>query len=183
MKPKPLLTVCCIVFGCLLLIFGVDNTYAQRGRGGGGGFSRGGAASRGSFSAGGGDTSRQQTSTANQAQRQAARAQNVETRQQAATNRTNARAETINDTGGRYWDNGAAAATGFVAGAAVGAAARSATTVVTAGAVPVAALPCSAAALSTEGANYYRCGSTYYTEAYADGSVMYVETGPPPGVE
>jgi hypothetical protein len=127
-----------IVFSFLFFIV-VDSTYAQRGgvsRGGGaGGVSRGGAASSGSFSDTGARSAssaqssaatRQQTSTTNQAQRQSAQSQNVETRQQGATSRTETRTEAYEDTRHNQpglWDNpGAVAATGYVAGRAVGAA-------------------------------------------------------------
>jgi hypothetical protein len=173
----------------LFLFLVVDSTYAQRGggaRGGGGasGVSRGGAASSGSFSDTGARSassaqssaaSRQQTSTVNQAQRQSAQSQNVQIHQQAATSRTDTRTEAYDESRHNQpglWDNpGAVAATGYVAGRAVGAAA-----------VPVvAAPPCSATVNTVDNVTYYSCGATSYTQSYAGGSVVYVETAPPPG--
>jgi len=99
----------------------------------------------------------------------------VNTRQEGATDRTNTRTEAIEDTyHDAHWDNGEAAAAGFVAGAVVGTAAVAASTT-------VVALPCSATVVSTGGVNYYVCGTTYYTQAYSGGSVVYVQTAPPQG--
>ena len=44
-----------------------------------------------------------------------------------------------------------------------------------------AALPCSANAFTVDGVTYYTCGSTYYTQSYSGGSVVYVQSAPPPG--
>jgi hypothetical protein len=59
--------------------------------------------------------------------------------------------------------------------AAVGAAYGSAAT------TPVAVLPCSATAVAVASATYYRCGYTWYSPAYVNGSVAYVVTNAPPG--
>ena len=45
----------------------------------------------------------------------------------------------------------------------------------------VTALPCSASTVVANGTTYYRCGSTYYVQAYAQGSLLYVPVAPPPG--
>ena len=42
-------------------------------------------------------------------------------------------------------------------------------------------LPYSANAITVDGVTYYTCGSTYYTQSYSGGSVVYVESAPPPG--
>ena len=175
----------------LFLFLVVNSTYAQRGggaRGGGGasGLSRGGVASSGSFSDVGGRSassaqssaaSRQQISTTNQAQRQSAQIQNAQTRQQAATSRTDTRTEAYDDYHHNQpglWDNpGAVAATGYVAGRAAGATVASAPVVIEP--------PCSATVKTVDTVTYYSCGPTSYTQSYAGGSVVYVETAPPPG--
>jgi hypothetical protein len=88
------------------------------------------------------------------------------------------------------WDH-SDAAVGFVVGAATGAlvneALQSDTVVVTEAASPsapaptaVTRLPCSPAASSlVDGITYYHCGSTYYVQAYAQGTVLYVPVAPP----
>ncbi|MGH8678618.1 MAG: hypothetical protein ACREUQ_09750, partial [Burkholderiales bacterium] len=111
----------------------VDDSYAQRGGRGGGGFSRGGAASSGSFS-------------------------------DAAAGSAGAE---------RAGVGGQAGVGGGAAGAAgVGAAART---------TPVVVLPCSANVITVNGVTYYSCGTTYYTQSYSGGSVVYVPSPPPPG--
>jgi hypothetical protein len=45
----------------------------------------------------------------------------------------------------------------------------------------VTALPCSASTVVANSTTYYRCGSTYYVQAYAQGSLLYVPVAPPPG--
>ena len=47
--------------------------------------------------------------------------------------------------------------------------------------VTVATLPCSATLMSANGVTYYSCGSTYYTQSYSGGSLVYVQTAPPLG--
>ena len=42
-------------------------------------------------------------------------------------------------------------------------------------------LPCSASAITVNGVTYYTCGTTYYTQSYSEGSVVYVQSEPPPG--
>ena len=44
-----------------------------------------------------------------------------------------------------------------------------------------AELPCSANAVAVDGVIYYSCGTTYYTQSYSGGSVVYVQSAPPPG--
>ena len=191
MKFRSFMIIFSAVVALLFLFLVVDSTYAQRGggaRGGAGasGLSRGGAASSGSFSDTGARSassaqssavSRQQTSTTNQAQRQSARSQNVQTRQQAATVRTDTRTEAYDDYHHNQpglWDNpGAVAAAGYVAGRAAGEAAASAPVLVEP--------PCSATVNTVDNVTYYSCGASSYTQSYAGGSVVYVETAPPPG--
>ncbi|MRR35342.1 hypothetical protein EG829_11810 [bacterium] len=187
MRPRSLMITFSAVVALVFLFLVVNSTYAQRGgagRGGGGasGFSRGGSAPSGSFSdvgrsassAQSSAASRQQTSTTNQAQRQSARSQNVQTRQQAATSRTDTRAEAYDDDRHNQpglWDNpGAVAAAGYVAGRTAAASA------------PVLVEPpCSATVNTVDDVTYYSCGASSYTQSYAGGSVVYVETAPPPG--
>ena len=70
-----------------------------------------------------------------------------------------------------YGNTGAA----FVAGTAVGAAAAAtARTYVT-------TLPCSYSTIVINGTTYYRCGATWYSRGYVNGSVTYVVVSPPPG--
>ena len=45
----------------------------------------------------------------------------------------------------------------------------------------VVVLPCSASVMMINGVTYYSCGTTYYTQVYSGGSVVYVPTAPPPG--
>ena len=45
----------------------------------------------------------------------------------------------------------------------------------------VVALPCSATVTTVNGVTYYSCGTTYYTQSYSGGSVVYVPSAPPPG--
>ena len=137
MKPKSLLIACCAVTALAFLLGVVDDSYAQRGRGG---FSRGGAASSGSFSG-------------------------------AAAGSAGA---------GRAGVGGQAGVGGGAAGAAgVGDAARWDN--VAARTTPVVVLPCSANVTTVNGVTYYICGTTYYTQSYSGGSVVYVPSAPPPG--
>ena len=131
-KTASLWIACCATTVAFLIGF-VDNSYAARGVGGGG-FSRGGAASNGSFSAGPAGA-------------------------------------------GRAGVGGQAGVGGGPAGpAGVGDPAR----VGNVGA-SYAVLPCSANAFTVDGMTYYTCGSTYYTQSYSEGSVVYVQSAPPPG--
>ena len=130
MKPTSLLIACCAATALAFLIGVVDDSYAQRGRGG---FSRGGAASSGSFS-------------------------------DAAADSAGA---------GRAGVGGQAGVGGGPAGpAGVGDAAQG---------TAVAVLPCSATVTTVNGVTYYSCGTTYYTQSYSGGSVVYVPSAPPPG--
>lgn len=88
------------------------------------------------------------------------------------------------------WDHSDAAA-GFVVGAAAGALVNEAlqpdvqftevTALTTSAPAPVAvtSLPCSPASSLVGGVTYYRCGSTYYVQAYAQGGLLYVPVAPP----
>ena len=151
MKPKSLLIAFCAATALAFLISVVDDSYAQRGRGGsrgGGGFSRSGAASSGSFS-------------------------------DAAASTAGAGRAGV---GGQAGVGGGAAgrAGGGAAGAAgVGDAARWDNAAARTTAVVV--LPCSATVITVNGVTYYSCGTTYYTQSYSGGSVVYVPSAPPPG--
>ena len=130
MKPTSLLIACCAATALAFLIGVVDDSYAQRGRGG---FSRGGAASSGSFSDPAADPAG----------------------------------------AGRAGAGGQAGVGGGPAGpAGVGDPARG---------TAVAVLPCSATVITVDGVTYYSCGTTYYTQGYSGGSVVYVPSAPPPG--
>ena len=87
------------------------------------------------------------------------------------------------------WDH-SDAAVGFVVGAATGALVNEALqpeVVVTELTTPTSApapaavtrLPCSPASSLVGGVTYYRCGSTYYVQAYAQGGLLYVPVAPP----
>ena len=79
---------------------------------------------------------------------------------------------------GRAGVGGQAGVGGGPAGAAgVGDAAR----VGNVAAAAYVVLPCSANAISVNGITYYSCGTTYYTQSYSEGSVVYVQSAPPPG--
>ncbi|HZC00494.1 MAG TPA: hypothetical protein VE844_03760, partial [Gammaproteobacteria bacterium] len=39
-------------------------------------------------------------------------------------------------------------------------------------------LPCTPSVVAASGVTYYRCGSTWYTQAYAGGGVSYVTVAP-----
>ena len=43
----------------------------------------------------------------------------------------------------------------------------------------VVVLPCSATVTTVNGVTYYSCGTTYYTQSYSGGSVVYVPSAPP----
>ena len=133
MKPKSLLTACCAATALAFLIGVVDDSYAQRGRGG---FSRGGGAASGSFA-------------------------------DAAASPGAGRA----GVGGQAGVGGGPAGAAGVGRGAAGAAQTTA----------VVALPCSATVTTVNGVTYYSCGTTYYTQSYSGGSVVYVPSAPPPG--
>ena len=86
------------------------------------------------------------------------------------------------------WDH-SDAAVGFVVGAATGALVNEAlqpdvvTTEITTASAPapvaVTRLPCSPASSLVGGVTYYRCGSTYYVQAYTQGGLLYVPVAPP----
>jgi hypothetical protein len=42
-------------------------------------------------------------------------------------------------------------------------------------------LPCTATVIVAAGTTYYRCESSWYTQAYAGGGMTYVLVAPPPG--
>ena len=44
----------------------------------------------------------------------------------------------------------------------------------------LATLPCEAKITVSNGANFYQCGSSWYTRAYQGDAVVYVPSGPPP---
>jgi hypothetical protein len=71
----------------------------------------------------------------------------------------------------------AAGAVGAAAGYAAGATTRRAA------AAPVyyPTLPCTPTVVAVGGANYYRCGSSWYSEAYSGSGVAYVVVAPPAG--
>ena len=156
MKPKSLLIACCASTALAFLIGVVDDAYAQRGGRGGGGFSRGGAASSGSFSdsaagpAGAGAGGQAGVGGGAAGQAGAGRA----------------------GVGGQAGVGGGAAGAAGVGDAARwdNAAARTTT---------VAVLPCSATVTTVNGVTYYSCGTTYYTQSYSGGSVEYVPSAPP----
>jgi hypothetical protein len=80
------------------------------------------------------------------------------------------------------WDAGAgwaAAATG----AAVGAAATAAATAHAGSSVYTASEPCAnPASVSVGGTVYFRCGSSWFTQAYGPSGPGYVAVAPPPGL-
>ncbi|MGH7380826.1 MAG: hypothetical protein ACREKR_01155 [Candidatus Methylomirabilales bacterium] len=81
---------------------------------------------------------------------------------------------------GRAGVGGQAGVGGGAAGAAgVGDAARWDN--VAAQGTAVVVLPCSATVITVNGVTYYSCGTTYYTQSYSGGSVVYVPSAPPPG--
>ena len=86
------------------------------------------------------------------------------------------------------WDAGAgmaAAATGAAVGTAVDVAAGSAMAPhPAAGAQYATAQPCSApVSVSVGGANYVKCGSIWYTQAYGPSGPEFVQVQAPPGVQ
>jgi len=156
--------------GLAVAIAGSTTQYAFARGGRGGGFSRESPAASGSFSSRsgsmqgmerGGEASRQQTATRYHRPYPYAGAS-------------------------RYaWDSGAGvAATGaaVATGAAIGAAA--AYPVAAAAATPInsSAAPCAApAVVPVGGIQYYRCGASWYTEAYAASGPAFVQVAPPTG--
>ena len=164
-KPKSFLIACCAATALAFLIGVVDDAYAQRGGRGGGGFSRGGAASSGSFSAGAG-----RAGVGGQAGVGGVSAG------QAGAGRAGV--------GGQAGVGGGAAGQAGVGGGAAGAAGVGTAARwdnVAARGTAVAVLPCSAGVMMVNGVTYYYCGTTYYTQSYSGGSVVYVPTAPPPG--
>ena len=137
MKPKSPFIACCAATALTFLIGVVDDSYAQRGRGG---FSRGGAASSGSFS---------------DAAAGSAGAVGAGVGGQAGVGGGAAGAAGVGDAA--RWDNVAARGTAVVA------------------------LPCFANVITVDGVTYYSCGTTYYTESYSGGSIVYVPSAPPAG--
>ena len=124
-------------------------------------------------------TNRQDEITERQGQRQ-------ETYSERQENRQDYRSEAREDwqDAANNWDNryyrypaGAAVATGAVVAAGAYAAGRAASSNVT----YVTTLPCSPTTAYLNGVTYYRCGSDWYTRAYAGGSVSYTVVSPPPG--
>lgn len=140
---------------CLLVLFFGSVAVAHgAGRGGGGGYARGGAASTGSFTGG--------AVAARQIDHPVAAAR-------AADNRRD-----IVDNGHR--DHPVAAAA--VAARAVD---NRRDYVGGGGGAYYAELPCSSSETYVDGVMYYACGTTYYVQSYSGGTVVYVPSPPPPG--
>jgi hypothetical protein len=73
----------------------------------------------------------------------------------------------------------AAGAVGAAAGYAAGAATGYASGGAAAPAYPT--LPCTPTVVSVGGSTYYRCGSSWYAQAYSGSGVTYVGVEPPAG--
>ena len=54
------------------------------------------------------------------------------------------------------------------------------TTVVTTAPASTAALPCNPEVINKNGVTYFKCGQTYYMQAYGSGGPIYMPV-PPPG--
>ena len=104
-----------------------------------------------------------------------------DTRQQGATNRQGNRQDVYDD----HWDDyhhgygygyghGGAVVAGAAVGAAVGYAAG-------ATAAYYSTLPCTPTVVVAGGVSYYRCGSSWYNQAYSGSGVTYVIVNPPAG--
>ena len=85
------------------------------------------------------------------------------------------------------WDGGevaavalGAAAVGAMAGYAAGTQDTTSTVVYNAP-TGITALPCTPTVTAVSGVTYYRCNSTWYTQAYTGDTVTYVVVAPPPG--
>jgi hypothetical protein len=156
MKSKyPFILIAAIFVFCLTTI--MSSVLEARGRGGGGGFSRGGPAAGGGFSS-------------RPAARQPAR-QAPEDRQDYQDKAREDRQDYLDD----EWDDhnhddyhGGAA---FVTGVAVGAAASS---------NYVTSAPCNTTVV-VSGLTYYHCGSTWYSRGNEGGEVVYIIVSPPAG--
>jgi hypothetical protein len=46
---------------------------------------------------------------------------------------------------------------------------------------PDVAQPCNAAPVTVDGAQYYKCGGSWYTPALSDAGIVYTKVAPPPG--
>lgn len=140
---------------------------------------------------------RQQASNENVQDRQEGRTDRTGERQEGYTERTQARQDTLESHEGYYgppggyhydddnWDGGEVAIVAIGA-AAVGAMAASSqnpqdSTVVYSELPPTgsAGLPCTPNTAVVNGVTYYQCGTSWYTQAYGNGGVIYMPVPPP----
>jgi hypothetical protein len=179
LKPKLFLIVCCAALALAFLIGVVGDGYAARGGGGGagrggagagGGFDRGGPASDGSF-----DAATPGVGRAGVGGQAGVGGGPAGVGRAGVGGPAGVGGGPVGPVGVGAADVDEARVGAAAAATAYPAANRAVITSVTA--VPV--LPCSSATIYVGGVAYYNCGSTYYTQAYADGSVMYVPTAPP----
>jgi predicted phage gp36 major capsid-like protein len=118
---------------------------------------------------------------------QQARQDSAQSAQQKRQNSAQGAQENRQNAYDEQWDSyhrpyyGGAAAAGAVGAAAGYAAGRTTRYAAPAPAAPVSSLPCTPTVVPVGGANYYRCGSSWYNEAYTGSGVAYVVVAPPAG--
>jgi hypothetical protein len=190
MKNKVFLAPCTVGLVIAIAFLGVllPPGYARRGGGGaargggaprGGGFSREGPAANGGLSSRTGSTQGGQQSAQASRQQYAASAQ--ASRQQHAASAQASRQEYAEH---RYpynnWDAGRGLA--VATGAAIGAAAANAVTAPATEPTYGSGQPCADSTVVSVGdAQYFRCGSLWYTQAYGPSGPTFVQAAAPPG--
>jgi len=158
MKSKyPLILIPAIFVFCMTTI--MSSVVEARGRGGGGGFSRGGPAAGGGFSS--------RPAVREPAfQRDRDPGDRQERRDEVREDRQDYLDDEWDDHHDHYYGG-----VGVVTGVAVGAAASS---------NYVTSAPCSTTEV-VNGSTYYHCGSTWYSRGYEGGEVVYIIVSPPAG--
>jgi hypothetical protein len=117
---------------------------------------------------------------------QQARQESAQSAQQKRQNSAQGAQENRQDAYDENWDSyhrpyyGGAVAAGAV-GAAAGYAAGRTTRSAAAAPAYYPTLPCTPTVVAVGGANYYRCGSSWYSQAYTGSGVAYVVVAPPAG--
>jgi len=162
----PFISIAVIFVFCMTTL--ISSMVDARGRGGGGGFSRGGPAAGGGFSSRA--ATRQPTSQRNRdpADRQDRRDDVREDRQQHRDDAREDRQDYLDD---EWDDHHHYGGVGVVTGVAVGAAAST---------DYVTSAPCSTTEV-VNGSKYYHCGSSWYSRGYEGGEVVYIIVSPPAG--
>ena len=169
MKSKyTLILIPAIFVFCMTTI--MSSVVEARGRGGGGGFSRGGPAAGGGFSSRPAAREPAFQRDRDPGDRQERRDEIREDRQQHRDDAREDRQDYLDDEWDDHHHNYYGGA-GVVTGVAVGAAVSS---------NYVTSVPCSTTEV-VNGSTYYHCGSTWYSRGYEGGEVVYIIVSPPAG--